>query len=181
MTDYSFGNGNSLYGCYLIEENKPMSIINTQGTYWNHTGKYQELSDRLQELVPAVGRCNTSELELFRLVNNIYYDLYNNGLCNAENKLEALQPVMRWYKQDLLTNGMTEEQYRLVWDCWKKYEWTSLHSFDDDDETENEGHPNGYFPEWDESIDWFSEKLELAFEALADAATLIAAKANGWV
>jgi len=169
MADYSFGNGNSLYGCYLIEDNEQMSIINTQGTYWNSTGKYQELSDRLQKLVPVVGRCNTSELELFRLVNNIYYDLYNNGLCNAENKLESLQPVMRWYKQDLLANGMTEEQYRLVWKCWVPA------SCDEDLD-----YFDGYFPCWVNELDWFSEKLELAFEALADAATLIAGKSQGW-
>jgi hypothetical protein len=175
MADYSFGNGNSLYGCYLIEDDEQMSIINTQGTYWNHTGKYQELSDRLQELVPVVGRCNTSEMELFRLVGNLYYDLYNNGLCNAENKLESLQPVMRWYKQDLIANGMTEEQYGLVWDCWQPSQLDSSYSH------WKQNYDSEYFPEWDSSIDWFSPQLELAFEALADAATLIAAKANGWV
>jgi|GEM_PF-5527794 len=152
-----------------------MSIIDKQGTYWNSTGKHQELSDSLEKLVPACGRCNTSEMELFRLVSNIYYDLYNNGLCNAEHKLEVLQPVMSWYKEQLLAEGMTEEQYMLVWDCWKpNYPlWSS--------DYEPDMEPDGYFPCWVNEIDWFSEKLELAFEALADAATLIAAKVQGMI
>ena len=53
-------------------------------TYWNHSGKYQKISERLFEhLVPVEGMCNTVEGELLRAIGNIYYDFYNNGWgCN---------------------------------------------------------------------------------------------------
>jgi hypothetical protein len=58
---------------------------NTQ-TYWNHNGKFEDLANKLQKLIPDSGavpspRKNVA-LEKYRKAVNCYYDLYNNGLCN---------------------------------------------------------------------------------------------------
>ena len=63
-------------------------------TYWNCKGKYQELSDKLEELVPTSGsvenpRINKA-LEKFRKASNCYHDLYNNGLCNRANEFRTV-------------------------------------------------------------------------------------------
>lgn len=51
-------------------------------TYWNHKGKHQADYDRLSELVPNMGTCDTFGGELIRAVGRLYYDAYNNGFCN---------------------------------------------------------------------------------------------------
>lgn len=164
-----------------------MSIVDTQKTYWSKTGKYQELSDRLKGFVPHWGKCDTPEMELFRLVSNLYYDLHNNGLANASHKLPDLQPIMRQFKQQLFAEGLTKVQYGLVRDCWRLIDadysnWEA--NYDSDYYPDNywedyceSNEPKDYYPEWDEQTGWFTEKLELAFEALVDAVTLVAAKA----
>ena len=54
-------------------------------TYWNGAGKHQADYDRLSAaLVPPAGRSDTTHGELLRAISAIYYDLYNNGLCNAD-------------------------------------------------------------------------------------------------
>lgn len=63
-------------------------------TYWNNAGKYQELADRLQRLIPVSGtvimpRANPA-LETFRKAANAYYDLYNNGLWNRARSFSRL-------------------------------------------------------------------------------------------
>lgn len=59
-------------------------------TYWNHEGKYQELSEKIEKLIPASGECEDPNLEMFRLVSNAYYDCYNNGACNC-HRFEELR------------------------------------------------------------------------------------------
>jgi len=65
-----------------------------QNTYWNHNGRFNDMANKLQELIPAEGAVKNitknRALERFRKAVNCYYDLYNNGLCNrlaAFNKL----------------------------------------------------------------------------------------------
>ena len=59
-------------------------------TYWNGKGRYQKLADKLLELVPDSGKVkdfeNNPKLERLRLINNAYYDLYNNGGANNNNR-----------------------------------------------------------------------------------------------
>ena len=61
-------------------------------TYWNSKGKYQELADALQKLVPDEGECSpgTPLLEKFRKATNCYYDYYNNGLCNRADEFRRI-------------------------------------------------------------------------------------------
>jgi hypothetical protein len=52
-------------------------------TYWNANGKFQKESEKLlDELVPYSGKCDTIEGENLRALFSIYYDYYNNGMCN---------------------------------------------------------------------------------------------------
>jgi hypothetical protein len=57
-------------------------------TYWNNRGSYPKLVEELQKLLPVSGRVPDYEkspaLEEFRIAQNFYYDIYNNGLCNLD-------------------------------------------------------------------------------------------------
>jgi hypothetical protein len=53
-----------------------------ENTYWNNNGKYQSDYDRLVELMPASGNCETVAGELIRAATRLAYDLYNNGMGN---------------------------------------------------------------------------------------------------
>ena len=50
--------------------------------YWNQTGKNQKDFDRLLELMPAKGKCDTVAGELVRAANKLGYDYWNNGMGN---------------------------------------------------------------------------------------------------
>ena len=54
-----------------------------QDTYWNSKGKHQNLYEiKYPELVPYEGKCDTVEGEMLRATAKLYYDYYNNGMCN---------------------------------------------------------------------------------------------------
>ena len=61
-------------------------MFDSKMTYWNSNGKYNELAEKLQALIPFEGQVSrprkNKKLEKFRKAVNCYYDLYNNGLCN---------------------------------------------------------------------------------------------------
>ena len=65
-----------------------------KNTYWNHKGKYPEIQDALDKLVPDEGEVPNADknpaLEQFRVASNCYYDLYNNGLCNRSDEFEKV-------------------------------------------------------------------------------------------
>lgn len=57
--------------------------------YWSNEGKYESLYEELwNNLVPSSGECLDKDgkildfAETFRKICRLYYDLYNNGLCN---------------------------------------------------------------------------------------------------
>jgi hypothetical protein len=55
-------------------------------TYWEGTGKYQDLYNKLHTLIPNSGSVTdvikNPSLERLRIAGNCYYDLFNNGLAN---------------------------------------------------------------------------------------------------
>jgi hypothetical protein len=52
-------------------------------TYWQDNGNYQKEYEALyQLLVPEMGNCKTLEGEMLRASCRLYYDYYNNGMCN---------------------------------------------------------------------------------------------------
>ena len=63
-------------------------------TYWNRKGKYQVAATLLHLRIPTEGpvaepRKNRA-LEKFRVAQNCYYDLYNNGLCNRSAQFSRI-------------------------------------------------------------------------------------------
>lgn len=148
-------------------------------SYWGETGRYQLVYNGLHKLIPASGSVkDNDELELLRVVSNLYYDLYNNGLCNAEIRLPDVKEMMDIFRE-LLIQKMGSEQFGLVYECWVQYKSTSCGHWDNNkwdfvDDTDS----SGYFPEWDSSTGWFSERLMLAFEKLLDAAVEICVAAQ---
>ena len=63
-------------------------------TYWNNKGTYQADYDRLVQLMPMSGKCETVAGELIRAATRLTYDFYNNGMGNntsgAVNYLDHL-------------------------------------------------------------------------------------------
>jgi hypothetical protein len=61
--------------------------------YWTNEGKFQKLSEKLQERVPAIGKVEgkgNRRLEKFRRAANVYYDVFNNGLCNRGSEFKPI-------------------------------------------------------------------------------------------
>tara|TARA_B100000131_G_C17783562_1_gene478296 strand:- start:191 stop:586 length:396 start_codon:yes stop_codon:yes gene_type:complete len=64
-------------------------MANRENSYWDHCGRFQNVAEKLQELIPFQGEVGggrkNERLEEFRKAQNQYYDLYNNGLCNRHH------------------------------------------------------------------------------------------------
>ena len=48
-------------------------------TYWEEKGKYPQLAEAAENMIPIKGPCDSAPLELVRVATNLYYDYYNNG------------------------------------------------------------------------------------------------------
>lgn len=61
----------------------------SKNNYWNGTGLFQSLADKVREFVPAMGNVEKGnpKLERFRKAMNAYYDIYNNGGCNRASSI----------------------------------------------------------------------------------------------
>lgn len=82
-----------------------------ENTYWNNKGKYQELSKKLNELVPASGpvenaRGKNKALERFRVASNAYYDIFNNGGGNRDSSIRRIFNVSRDESRSLRVDVM---------------------------------------------------------------------------
>ena len=66
----------------------------TEDNYWSDRGRYQSLANRLADLIPPMGEVENAEqrpeLERFRLAQNYYYDIFNNGVCNYEEEIREM-------------------------------------------------------------------------------------------
>lgn len=62
------------------------------GDLWNQQGNYAEY-ERLFNLIPSHGKAPTAPLEVLRVISNLYYDWYNNGWDNIDNKTEDIIPA----------------------------------------------------------------------------------------
>jgi len=69
-----------------ITEVHPDGKPDYSNTYWCRKGKHEDLSAKLEKLVPSSGPVEDVDsnpmLEKYRVASNCYYDLYNNGLGN---------------------------------------------------------------------------------------------------
>jgi hypothetical protein len=62
--------------------------VDLKNTFWN--GKHGEVLDKLSALIPRSGKVpnprKNQALEDWRKLQNMYYDVYNNGGCNWASK-----------------------------------------------------------------------------------------------
>ncbi len=63
-------------------------------TYWNQTNVHMGLANQLQAMIPVEGAVanprKNKALEKLRKAVNVYYDLYNNGLCNRGKEFRGV-------------------------------------------------------------------------------------------
>jgi hypothetical protein len=62
------------------------------GCYWDQTGTYQSVVEELDNLADDPLRTHRSFKKL-RRANSVYYDLYNNGLCNQFSEVRTVLGV----------------------------------------------------------------------------------------
>ena len=78
-------------------------------SYWDNNGTYQSDFDRLCELMPLSGNCDTKAGEMIRAANRLAYDFYNNGMGNntsgAINYLSDFLPYRLVQIIKPMTNG----------------------------------------------------------------------------
>ena len=71
------------YLCNMKKENK-------MNNYFDSTGKYEVLANKLADLIPPAGSIKNHKqnpkLEKYRRMTNAYYDLYRNGGGNPCRK-----------------------------------------------------------------------------------------------
>ena len=57
-----------------------------ENTYWNETGKHQSFISEALDKAPSFGFTNNSYLNALISLSNLYYDTYNNGGCNIDDR-----------------------------------------------------------------------------------------------
>lgn len=75
---------------------------NYENSYWSGNGRFQDLYDRLHELIPGRGSVKGSKnakLERLRKMANAYYDLFNNGGMNRQH---AISSYFKIYRDDMI-------------------------------------------------------------------------------
>lgn len=75
--------------------------VDIKQTYWNKNGKYQNVYDKLSLLIPKVNLTDHSYMNLLITFGNLYYDLYNNNLCNKDIKLPELIPYLEEFEKEI--------------------------------------------------------------------------------
>ena len=84
---------------------------------WGVNEGYKDLCDKLTELLPFEGRCESpmsknKHLEKFRRAQNAAYDLFNNGLCNQSRLFKDIYGWSVGYRETSYANKMT-------WSHWE--------------------------------------------------------------
>ena len=94
---------------------------------WGVNSGFESLRDKLNELIPASGRCENpmsknKHLEKFRRAQNAAYDFFNNGLCNKRGLFVSIFAENESYYIDKW-NIPTQSSFRYFnkdsWDMWE--------------------------------------------------------------
>ena len=86
-----------------------MESIMTNKIYWNSNGMYQADYEVLaQKLLPGNGKTGTIEGEMLRAATKLYYDYYNNGMCN--NTSGPAKFLLRMNEEHFLNVGYALQQ-----------------------------------------------------------------------
>ncbi len=103
---------------------------NDDRSYWNNKGKYQKEADTLAKLVPNSGEASDPKVDLFRRVQNLYYEIFNNGGGNLEgegNDFEVVRLEHEGFKLPIVSRMVVEqnkvdENYELIGDPHQYFE-----------------------------------------------------------
>lgn len=69
-------------------------------TYRENKGRHQKAYKLISEkLIPASGEADTEKLELFRVMDRFFYELYNNGLGNIESYEDYFKKFVHFSKK----------------------------------------------------------------------------------
>ena len=108
-------------------ENKKMKQLELFTNNWGVNSGFESLRDKLNELIPASGRCENpmsknKHLEKFRRAQNAAYDFFNNGLCNKRGLFVSIFAENESYYIDKW-NIPTMNSFRYFtndsWDMWE--------------------------------------------------------------
>jgi hypothetical protein len=111
-----------------------MSDINKDtGSYWDHTGKYQQEYDAAWEaLIPASGKAKDGCPEALRAISRIGYDYYNNGFGNLWQSWDDGDIEMDSYYEDLvdylrseIPRDMHKQLKEFLWDAKGYGNWSN--------------------------------------------------------
>ena len=94
---------------------------------WGVNSGFESLRDKLNELIPAAGRCENpmsknKHLEKFRRAQNAAYDFFNNGLCNKRGLFVSIFAENEDYyidKWNIPTMNSFRYFTRDSWDMWE--------------------------------------------------------------
>lgn len=134
-------------------------------TYWNYNGRHQQAAEALNEhpLAQSEATAN-SPIELFRVASNVYQDLYNDGLGNAEILLPPfLAEIQRVIAKGLLPGHDTpaiKEAVKDVADLLDDYQQTV-------DEDEEDGYEASPYPD----AGHLDEPMEILMDAIIEYAS----------
>jgi hypothetical protein len=103
---------------------------NDDRSYWNNKGKYQKEADTLAKLVPNSGEASDPKVDLFRRVQNLYYEIFNNGGGNLEgegNDFEVVRLEHEGFRLPIVSRMIVEqnkvdENYELIGDPHQYFE-----------------------------------------------------------
>jgi hypothetical protein len=85
--------------------------MSTLKTYWNNdrhedNPTMKARQERLSAEVPAEGSAEHIAVDCWREVQNIYYDLFNNGACNLVSAPFPFDDAEQFDEEDLDTEGL---------------------------------------------------------------------------
>ena len=102
-------------------------------SYWSSTGKHEETLSQLHELInqkiiegglEVMKHKQNKSLNKLRRAKNVYYDIYNNGLCNLSKEFKpvfgsvlshnAYKEGMYWRFSDTAKNNIESKMDELI-------------------------------------------------------------------
>ena len=80
-----------------------MSKVDTNQSYWDNEGKYQEQYNAAwKALIPIEGEAKDGWPEALRAISRIGYDYYNNGFCNLWQEWDDVDTTMDSYYEKMV-------------------------------------------------------------------------------
>lgn len=68
-------------------------------SYWDGNGKYKEKMDKLALCIPDFGFTGDKYFDALISMINLYYDVNNNGWCNAKQESSVVEDFYRYARQ----------------------------------------------------------------------------------